>query len=277
MKRPAYLLEMPEDEYHGATKRNEYISSHRLNTFRKCPALYIKHVRGEIVEGDTEAFTLGRATHALVLQGAEKFAEDFVVHAGPVNPKTGNPYGKTTKAYLEWAATMALPVISPDDAELMRKMQEAVHAHALARDILADGIAEGVVRAEWCGLPVQARLDWYDPERGILADLKTCDDMDKFGYNIRDFGYVFQLAFYAKCLELAGADVRDMSVYLVAVEKREPYRVSVWKILPSTIYAANNDPTYAKNGPGNETCLRELAECRERDEWPTRFEEVIQI
>ena len=46
MERPQWLLEMPADEYHAATKRNEFTTSHRLNLFRKCPALYKKTIDG---------------------------------------------------------------------------------------------------------------------------------------------------------------------------------------------------------------------------------------
>ena len=86
MEKPSYCIDIPADEYHQATKDNKFTSSHRLNLFRKCPALYIKHVTGEIVEGDTEAFMLGRATHTHVLEGQEKFYLDYTVASGPVNP-----------------------------------------------------------------------------------------------------------------------------------------------------------------------------------------------
>jgi hypothetical protein len=58
MNKPNYLLDIPADEYHAATKENQYTTSHRLNLFRRCPALYYKHITGEIVEGDTAAFKL---------------------------------------------------------------------------------------------------------------------------------------------------------------------------------------------------------------------------
>ena len=138
MQRPDWLLQIPADEYHAATKRNEYTTSHRLNLFRKCPALYKKTIDGEIVEGDTAAFQLGRATHTLILEGREKFAAEFTVSDGPVNPKTGEAYGRATKAYREWAAEQMKPVVSSEDFELIAKMRDAVHAHKVAADLLKD-------------------------------------------------------------------------------------------------------------------------------------------
>lgn len=268
--KPNYLLDIPANEYHKATKDLTFLSSHRLHLFRRCPALYIKHANGEIVEEDTPAFIMGRATHTLVLEGPEAFAREYTVADGPVNPKTGAPYGKTTKAYLDWAAQQPLPIISGDDFELMQKLREAVQAHEIARGLLATGYAEQTVRSCWSGVSVQVRPDWYDPERNVLVDLKTCADVDKFRFDVRDFGYVFQLAFYARTIADARPDGKTPECWLVAVEKKEPYRVAVLQLLPYTIQEANEG--MLKEGPGNLPMLEELKACREANNWPTRYE-----
>lgn len=276
MQRPPYLLDIPADEYHAATKRNEFTTSHRLNLFRKCPALYKKTIDGEIVEGDTAAFQLGRATHTLILEGPDKFAAEYVVSDGPTNEKTGKPYGKMTKAYADWLAEQTRPIVSSEEYALMLKMREAVHAHPVAKDLLASGIAEGTVRTTWDDEPVQARFDWFDPERGILLDLKTCSDVDRFGFDIRDFGYVYQMAFYGMVLRRAGYEGK-LRVFLVAVEKKEPYRVCVAEFFPMTLNDANDSEPGTKYGPGNDQAIAELRRCRKTGVWPTRYEEVIKI
>ena len=276
MNRPEYLLDIPAEEYHAATKENQYTTSHRLNLFRRCPALYHKHITGEIVEGDTAAFQMGRAVHVLTIEGADKFDAEYLVADGPTNPKTGKPYGRETKAFKDWAELQTRPVIGGDDHALMLKLSNAVHAHPIAADILSAGFAEATVRAVWDGEPVQARLDWFDPERGIIADLKTCADVDRFPFDIRDFGYVTQLAFYKRVLELAGYAGPRIRAYLIAVEKKEPYRVAVAEISELTL----NDGNVAeagKYGAGNDTVMRELLECRAADRWPTRYEEFLHI
>lgn len=283
MNRPSWLLDIDATSYHAATKRNEYTTSHRLNLFRKCPALYKKTIDGEIVEGDTAAFQMGRATHTLILEGQEKFNDEFTVSDGPINEKTGNPYGKATKAYQDWAAEQTQPVISTEDYALIKKMREAVHAHKVAADLLRDGIAEGTVRTTWDGEPVQARLDWFDPERNIIVDLKTCNDADRFGYDIRDFGYVFQMAFYAHCVSLVrgdriGVGPRTPDCYLVAVEKKEPFRVSVTQICAMTLGDAICNHIGGEAWRDDcDAMFAELKQCRESDMWPTRFERIITI
>lgn len=276
MNRPEYLLDIPAEEYHAATKENQYTTSHRLNLFRRCPALYHKHITGEIVDGDTAAFQMGRAVHVLTIEGADKFDAEYLVADGPTNPKTGKPYGRETKMFKDWAELQTRPVIGSNDHALMLKLSDAVHAHPIAADILSAGFAEATVRAVWDGEPVQARLDWFDPERGIIADLKTCADVDRFPFDIRDFGYVTQLAFYKRVLELAGYAGPSLRAYLIAVEKKEPYRVAVVELYPMTLEDGNIAEA-SKYGVGNNLVMSELLTCRAKDEWPTRYEEILHI
>lgn len=284
MERPPYLLDIPADEYHAATKRNEFTTSHRLNLFRKCPALYKKTIDGEIVEGDTVAFMLGRATHTLILEGEEKFAAEFTVSDGPTNEKTGKPYGKLTKAYADWLAEQTSPIVSTEEHALILKMREAVHAHLAASNLLMEGIAEGTIRTTWNGEPVQARLDWFNPEQNYIVDLKTCNDLDRFRFDVRDFGYVEQTAFYAQCVMMARKDKVESgpqilpACWLVAVEKKEPYRVAVVHIGASTIDDAIHGHMASETWRDDaDAMLIELRKCRETGVWPTRYEEVIHI
>jgi hypothetical protein len=278
MERPNWLLDIPADEYHAATKRNEYTTSHRLNLFRKCPALYKKTIDGEIVEGDTAAFAFGRATHVYIIEGKEKFDAEYVVSDGPINEKTGKPYGKLTAAYAKWAAEQPKPVVGTEDFAMLQKMREAVHAHPVAKDLLASGIAEGTIRTEWNGEPVQARLDWFAlvHEGNRLVDLKTCNDIDRFRFDIRDFGYVEQMAFYAECVRLVSGSTPVC--WLVAVEKKEPYRVAVVHIGASTIDDAIHGHMGGETWRDDaDAMLLELRKCRETGIWPTRYEQVINI
>lgn len=277
MNKPPYIIDIPADEYHAATKANKYTTSHRLNLFRRCPALYHKHITGEIVEGDTEAFQMGRAVHTLTLEGADAFDAEYIVADGPINPKTDKPYGRETKAYKEWAEVQTRPVICSEDHALMMKFSDAVHAHPIAADILSAGFAEATVRAVWHGEPVQSRLDWFDPERGIIADLKTCADVDRFPYDVRDFGYITQMAFYKRVLELAGYKGPDIRAYLIAVEKKEPFRVAVAEICHLTLNDGNNAEPGAKYGTGNDLVIQELLDCRAKDAWPTRYEGLMHL
>ena len=128
--------------------------------------------------------------------------------------------------------------------------------------LLLYGRAEGVVRAEYCNTPCQIRIDWTNPQRGIV-DLKTCDDLTWFEADARRYGYHRQMAFYRAVLAQAiGALV---PIHLIAVEKREPFRCGVWRVADETLAQAQRE---------NEAAIRRLLACRENDEWPTGYEDI---
>ena len=274
MERPEWLLNVDATSYHEATKRNEYLSSHRLNLFRKCPLAYKQTIDGIMKEGDTAAFAFGRAVHVFILEGKEAFDAEYVVSDGPQNEKTGKPFGKLTAAYAKWASEQTKPVIGTEDFAVMQGMREAVQAHPVAKELLADGIAEGTIRTEWNGEPVQARLDWWNGK--AVVDLKTCNDIDRFRFDVRDYSYIEQMSFYAHCVALVSG--RRPEAWLVAVEKREPFRVAVVNIVPTTLDDAIHGHFVNETLRDDaDAMIAELKKCRSTDVWPTRYEHVIRI
>ena len=102
MNIPACITHEPAAQYHAKAK--DYLSSHRLGDFRKCPLLYFKKQEGLIHDHDSPAYIEGRAAHSLILEGRSIYESEFItdVHA-PVNPRTGKPFGSTSDKYKEWA------------------------------------------------------------------------------------------------------------------------------------------------------------------------------
>lgn len=258
----SFITHEPAGEYHARSRSGEFMSSHLLADFRESPALYRKEINGEIEQKDTPAFVLGRAAHSLILEGHTAFDRDFVVTDGPVNPKTGEPYGTKTKAYADWLATQDREVVSGKDYSFILNLQRSVHLHAAASELLASGEAEGVVRAEYCGVPCQIRMDWFSPESG-LVDLKTCDSLKWFEADCRRYGYIFQLAFYRAVIRIATGDT--VPVHIIAVEKNEPFATGVWQLTDDVLSLAENI---------NEAALVRYKQCQYTGIWPTGYEEI---
>ena len=254
-----YLIHEPADEYHA--RAGEYLSSHQLGDFRKSPLLYRRKRLGLIPDVDRPAYLVGRATHTLILEGRDRFNDEYAV-GGPINPKTGRVYGSNTKAFADWAEEQNKPVITDTQFQLMLRMHLAVAQNELASDLLSFGVAEAVVRRDYCDIPCQIRMDWFRPDCGIV-DLKTCDDLDWFQADARRFGYVYQMAFYRAVLaEVLG---RDVDVHFVAVEKKEPHRCGVWKIAGDVLDIAREE---------NEAAIERLLKCERTDRWPSGYEEL---
>ena len=253
------LIREPADVYHA--KAGENLSSHLLAEFRRNPLLFHKKELGLVQDQDRPAYVLGRAAHVLILEGREAYEQAYAF-GGPINPKTGQPFGSRTKAFQDWAEAKGKPVLDDDQAALIESLSASVRAHKHAAALLADGVAEGVIRAEYCGVPCQARLDWLNPERGIV-DLKTCDNLDWLQMDARSYGYVYQLAFYRSlAATLTG---QRLPVYMIAVEKREPLRTGVWRMSEEVLGLAQKE---------NEEAIARLIACREKDEWLTGYEDI---
>lgn len=252
----------PAESYHQRSRNGEFMASHMLEKFRESPALYHKVITGEAPECETPAFSLGRAAHTLILESRSAFERNYIVSDGPVNPKTGEVFGKNTKSYAEWKLRLDREVISARDYGFIEKLKNSVFSHPFAAKLLKDGVPEGVLRAEYCQVPCQIRMDYFSPEYGIV-DLKTCESLKWFESDCRRYGYIFQLAFYRAITKaVTGA---DLPVYIVAVEKKEPFSAGVWKLTSLVLGQAEKI---------NQKALARYLECRKSGVWPTNYEEV---
>ena len=262
MKTLPDILEIPAAEYHAASRSGKYMSSHLLSDFRESPALYHKETSGEVSDNETPALLLGRTAHCLILEGRTAFDSEYLVADGPVNSKTGESFGRATKAYAEWLSSQDREVVSSRDYGFMLKLQKSVWLHPVASELLNDGQAEGVIRTEYCGVPCQIRMDWFSPKHGLI-DLKTCDSLKWFESDCRRYSYVFQLAFYRAVIRQATG--KDVPVHIIAVEKNEPFSTGVWNLTDEVLDLAEH---------ANEAALERYRNCRSTGIWPTGYEEV---
>lgn len=256
LKRESY------EEYASHSRSGECMSSHLLADFRRSPLLYHKKICGIVPEVDSVAFRTGRAAHCLILEGDESFRSAYQIADGPINPRTGEPYGRQTKAYAEWAECQAKPAIGTKDHSFLQTLKNSVYAHREAMRLLEDGVAECVSRADYCGVPCQIRLDWFNPGEGIV-DLKTCDSLQFFESDCRRYGYIGQMAFYRSVFFRTTG--RLFPVYLIAVEKNEPYSTGVWRIHPDALARAEQE---------NADTLAFYDACRSANVWPSGYEQI---
>jgi hypothetical protein len=89
---------------------------------------------------DEPAYLLGRVAHTLILEGRVAYERAFAV-GGPINPRTGQPFGAGTKAFAEWAASTGREGLDDSQASLVERMAEGVAIHEEASRLLAEGHA----------------------------------------------------------------------------------------------------------------------------------------
>lgn len=216
-------------------------------------------------EPPTEAMLLGTALHVRVLE-PEAFEARYLVCDGPVNPKTGKPFGRETKAWAEWRAGIGggQEILSEADGERLRAMAERVLYHDTARGLL-ELPAENEMSLFWTdeetGLPCKARLDRVILGRQI-ADLKSCRNAKRnaFERECAERGYFMQPAFYRDALarEIGPESVPLLPV-LIAVEKEPPFEVAVHRLSQEALDYGREQYQQA---------LRRLAECERTGRWP---------
>ena len=249
----------PADVYHAQAGR--YLSSHQLMDFMNCPWMFRKKQLGLIKSEESEAFLVGRATHCRILEGREAYESQFAL-GGPINPSKKKPFGKDTQAFRKWAKAQGLPGVHYDDIDLIENLASGVSMNSEAVDLLLYGRAEGVVRATYCDAPCQIRIDWLHPHRGIV-DLKTCKDLSEFESKAVEYRYFNQLAFYRSVLSKVIGQI--VPVYIVAVEKKEPYRCGVWRLSEDSLELARQE---------NAAAINRFNAFKLVDHWPTGYETI---
>ena len=260
------FLDIPAKDYHADAAAGLYMSSHNLAQFRACPHTYHLLMTGKMKRPESPALVFGRAVHSYTLEGHDAFHAEFTVTDGPINERTGKPYGRDTQKFIDFMAKQDKEIVTFREFEQIERMATNVWEHADGKVLLEHGWPELTVRCEdFHGIPVQIRLDWFNDEYGIV-DLKTTSDLEGFDFQAHSLGYAFQLGLYQAVLEQVSGV--KYPVYLLASEKKEPYRAACYKF---------SDDVLAQAEEINEKAIAEFIECRDQDKWPTRFAETRMI
>jgi len=196
----------------------------------------------------SDAFTLGTATHSLILEddtsGIEMvMADNWLTKAAKEAKAEALAKGMQPLLQKEWLQVLA--------------MRDAVMAHPLARAAFTDHQAEQSVFWQEDSLTLKCRPDAWKP--GQLVDLKTTVNADprEFGKTAYDFGYHQSAAHYQDGVHAATGE--KLPFTFVLVEKSAPYLVSVVQL---------DDEALTAGRALNDRAKRIYAECTETGNWP---------
>jgi exodeoxyribonuclease VIII len=215
---------------------------------------------------ETPALKVGKAVHALALEGKEAFAAAFSV-APECDRRTKE--GKALWADFT-AASEGRTVLTATEAELVEGMAGAILAHPLAPALLADGTPE--LSMIWTdpetGAPCKGRADLARLADGCLLDLKTTVDASPaaFARAVLNYGYATQAAAYLSGASALGADVTDFVI--IAVEKSPPFAVGIYR-MPAAALALGRRRW-------GEACAL-YAACLESGRWPGYPETITEL
>lgn len=204
------------------------ISNSRLTAFRRSP-LHLIHYLTKPQES-TPAMEFGKAFHMALLQPA-LFATTYIVAP---NVDRRSKAGKDAWAEFQAGLEPGAMTISMDELRRIQDMVDAIMNNSSAADLLSN-LTHREHDVRWTddvyGVPMRGIMDGIGPD--YIIDVKTCVDAspDKFQRDAINMAYHRQAAIYMDAHKPA------KTFYLIAIEKDEPYGVSVHELSPDLIMA----------------------------------------
>jgi hypothetical protein len=198
------------------------IGSTTAKLWLESPRLLRDELDGIRQRKDSRAFQFGRAAHAKFTDPALFLS---LACTGPINEKTGKPYGAETKAYTEWAdANPGKIILGQRELADLHLMDSRMPAQV--REILSDpdGVAESSIYVSLAGVAVKCRPDWIS--NGTIYDIKTIGNMADAEKHISRYKYWFSHAWYRMIVKAETG--QSMPFRFIFAEKSPPYR---WRII----------------------------------------------
>jgi exodeoxyribonuclease VIII len=226
--KPGIHKGIPERDYHAL----DLCSASRLKVLHATTPMHLRQ-QLDAGEQDSASMRIGSALHCRTLEGPAEYAKRYAI-GGPINPKTGRPFGSDTKAHQEWALSQGRPTLTYDEDEQVTAMAAAIWAHPSAALLLkACKDRELTVVGELHGTMCKARIDAHGTVdgAGVIVDIKTTArgaGPEDFQRAIGGFGYGLQAALYEALAAKAGLPVGHF--VFIAVESAAPYAVAAYRL-----------------------------------------------
>lgn len=181
------------------------------------------------------AAAMGSAVHCQLLDGMDEFKKRYVT-GGPINERTGNIYGRESKAFQTWIDRQdGANFVTDFEMYAINKMCESVRRDEFANDLVTMPGSETELTIFWAEviddqtILCKARLDWFNPSIGVV-DLKTTNDVsyDGFARSLINYGWYTQAWWYQRGLEQVGLAPDDMSWGWLIVQNVKPYKIKMY-------------------------------------------------
>lgn len=229
------------------------------------------YLRGKPTFVDPQS--IGRAFHALALEGEEAFLARYARA-----PKEADNKGR--KPWLEWVRTVPESVIPMKATDFDAALEMG---RGLREDPVCAFALEGVTQTEltvvWIdeatGVKCKARIDALNPSLGTIIDLKSTTDAAPraFSRSIYNYGYYRQAAFYHAGAK-AGLGFDAEEHICIAHEKEDPWVPVVYRIREDAVTAGHDE---IWGTPTKEGLLPRYARCLESDVWPGYTDQFVDI
>lgn len=179
-------------EYHSD---REYLSSSKLKLLLKDPAdFYRQHIQGNSVQLAGAHLDEGTAIHTALLE-PELFESEIAVFSG---------WRKQGDAYEQFCADNSDKLIlSTPQKHRVDVAVKAAQRRPELLELLKGGLPEHTCATELLGVPVKARADYINIDKGYILDLKTTRHpagSDLFKLTVAEYYYQLSAALYCQVM-----------------------------------------------------------------------------
>ncbi len=213
------------------------ISNSMLAHFKRSPMHYLQELRDREKKVPTPALVFGIAFHTYVLEN-HKFEKDVAIFKDADKPVKDKDY--RTHANRDWknewiAANSDKAIISEDELELIKWMNESLQNHELAGELINmhGNQYEQMMKWNWKKTQCKGLKDISNPN--FLADIKTTMDADPDGkFRRSDF---FTYEYYRQAGMYLDGDANGKLQYsgkwkdffFICVEKTPPFAIAIYR------------------------------------------------
>jgi exodeoxyribonuclease VIII len=238
-------MTQPNDGGPGDYHAIKALSNSGLSVLKRSPTeFYKRFVTGEMKGQETDAMLLGSAVHMLALE-PERFAFEYRIESGPINPQTEKPYGRDTKKFEAWLdgarAFDNRKVLVREEFASSMAIAKAFQAHPTIAAIMASR-AEKLFESEYSMeyesltmgrgalVDLKCKIDFVCPSERLIIDLKTTSDPSPYAWSwsAEDFGYHRQAAIYSDAMQAKHGE--PFRFLFGVVRSKEPYEAAVYEL-----------------------------------------------
>lgn len=281
---------LSNEDYHFKEPYREYLSSSALKHYLKSPKA-AKFAIDNPAEEKSDALRFGTLFHDLMVNCTDAFdnipeaitqwINDIAVFEPPINEKTGQPYGNTTKTYKNACEAFLMA----NEGKMIATRDELSQIREMGMSLLSNG---GDTSRQMCKLLRWGRPEvsfFYETDDGIklkvrpdlltrrkIIDFKTTtsDDLreDAINNTILKYGYQISASLYQYVLHKITGRLYDF--ILVMISKEPPYDC-VMVDMARYGYRYDSEYDMVVPGPGAIEFKKLLdlhVKCTRENEWP---------
>lgn len=243
-------------QYHAD---RSHLSSSMLKLLLKSPEAFYEQWFNPQPQEEKEAFTEGTFTHSLILE-PDKVSTQYAIYPG---------LRRQGKLWEEFKAQHAdKTIITAAQMNRCEALFKAYNCMPTAVNLLSGGFSEHTMTGTYLDVPVKARADFINLEKGYIVDVKTTSmpsDSEIFRMTVNEYGYALSAALYAQiALEMHG---RAFDFFWVVLSKADG-QCHIYKASADTMSAGMAQLSYA---------LIKYKECMRTGNWQNDSTNVLQF